>query len=266
MKAIQDEHLEFVARHYDNSALSTRKAWRNVRNLVSAPRLNYGYIMAALATAAVILVVLILNSDRYNRTTIAAETVAHTVILPDQTKLTMAPGASLSYDRRRFAHKDRSVIQTGKVYYDVERNETLPFEVHTTDAMVRVLGTSFQIDESAERTSVDVVSGRVFFAASCDIGNGLELTNGMHAEICDGLLLPELSEAVTMNPAAWATHHFVFDDAPIEAVLEDLSSAFGRTIVCDLDEHRLSGDFYADSLEEAVSIIETTLDVKLRVL
>ncbi|MBQ3971897.1 MAG: AAA family ATPase, partial [Selenomonadaceae bacterium] len=41
----------------------------NVRKLVSAPRLNYGYIMAALATAAVILVVLILNSDRYNRTT-----------------------------------------------------------------------------------------------------------------------------------------------------------------------------------------------------
>ena len=161
---------------------------------------------------------------------------------------------------------DRSVIQTGKVYYDVERNETLPFEVHTTDAMVRVLGTSFQIDESAERTSVDVVSGRVFFAASCDIGNGLELTNGMHAEICDGLLLSELSEAVTMNPAAWATHHFVYGDAPIEAVLEDLSSAFGRTIVCDLDGHRLSGDFYADSLEEAVSIIETTLDVKLRVL
>ena len=266
MKEIQDGHLEFVARHYDASALSTRKAWRSVRKRISAPRFIHAYMMAACAAAIVVAGVFIFSSDSFNRTTVTAGAVAHKVVLPDGTRLTMAPGATLSYHRRRFAHKDRRVVQTGRVYYEVEHDEALPFEVHTSAALVRVLGTRFQVDEGAAWTSVDVVSGRVLFAASCEGGKGLELTHGMHAELVAGLLVPEMTDAVTMNPAAWATHHFIYDDTPLEAVLEDLSSAFGRTLVCDRQGRRLSGDFHADCLEDAVNIIETTLDVKLRVL
>ena len=266
MKEIQDGHLEFVSRHFDASALSARKAWRSVRKRVSAPRYTIGYIMAACAvTAAIVTGVFLFSTDSFNRTTVKAEAVARMVILPDRSQVTLAPGATLSFNRHRFAHKDRSVCQTGRIYYEVERNEALPFEIHTSAALVRVLGTSFQVNENADWTSVDVLSGRVLFAAA-EEGEGIELTRGMHAELYDGSKTPELTDAATMNPAAWATHHFIYNDAPLEAVLEDLSSAFGRTLVCDRPGHRLSGDFHADSLEDAVSIIETALDVKLTVL
>ncbi len=267
MKDIQDSHLEFVARHFDASALSTWKAWRSVRKRISAPRYTLGYIVAACAVAAAIVAgVFVFSSDSFKRTTVKAEAVARTVILPDRSQVTLAPGATMSFNRHRFAHKDRSVRQTGRVYYEVERNEALPFEVHTSAALVRVLGTSFQVNENDDGTNVDVLSGRVLFAAASEDSEGIELTRGMHAELRDGSSSPELTDAATMNPAAWATHHFIYNDAPLEAVLEDLSSAFGRTLVCDRPEHRLNGDFHADSLEDAVIIIETALDVKLTVL
>jgi ferric-dicitrate binding protein FerR (iron transport regulator) len=68
MKEIQDGHLEFVSRHFDASALSTRKAWRSVRKRVSAPRYTIGYIVAACAvTAAIVAGVFLFSSDSFNR-------------------------------------------------------------------------------------------------------------------------------------------------------------------------------------------------------
>ena len=171
----------------------------------------------------------------------------------------------LSFHKRRFAHKDRDIRQSGKVYYDVERNEAMPFEIHTSEALVRVLGTSFQVDASAVQTAIDVVNGCVFFAASSAVNEGIELTRGMHAELQAGALKPALVEAASMNPSAWATHHFIYDDAPLESVLEELSTVFGHIITCEQQNRRLSGEFSAESLEEAVSLIEATLDINLTV-
>lgn len=267
MIEIQDDHLEFVAKRFVAGALNPLKAWRNVRKRISRPRIQYGYILAAgVAAAAIIIGVFAFNPDRYNQTTVAAEATARTVILPDRTRATLAPGATLSINRRRFAHKDRTVKQDGKVYYDVEYNEALPFEVRTAGAFVRVLGTVFQVDGSSDYTSVDVVSGRVLFTSVSKDSEGIVLTRGMHAGLHAGSLKPELSEASSMNPAAWANHQFVYDDAPLDAVLQELSSVFGRTVTCPQQGRALNGEFHAETLEDAVGIIEAALGLKLTVL
>lgn len=266
MKEIQDEHLLFVAGHFEAGAFNTCKAWKNVSKRISIRHYLPGYILAASAmAAAIVLGVLVFTSDSFNRTTVPAKATAHTIILPDQTRATLAPGATLSFHKRRFAHKDRDIRQSGKVYYDVERNEAMPFEIHTSEALVRVLGTSFQVDASAVQTAIDVVNGCVFFAASSAVNEGIELTRGMHAELQAGALKPALVEAASMNPSAWATHHFIYDDAPLESVLEELSTVFGHIITCEQQNRRLSGEFSAESLEEAVSLIEATLDINLTV-
>lgn len=264
MKEIQDGHLLFVSRHFEPGALKPRKAWRSIRKRISCPSWRLGYSLAlAGAIAAVLLGVFIFTSDRYNRTVISADATAKTAILPDRSQVTLAPGSSLSFHKRHFAHKDRDVRMSGKLYYDVERNEALPFTIYSSEAVITVLGTCFQVEENLTCTSVDVISGRVRFASASDGGDAVELTRGMHAELPAGGVHPEVTTAAALNPAAWATHHFIYDDAPLEDVLDELSAVFGRKASCTAQGRRLSGEFSADSLEDAVSLIEATLDVKV---
>ena len=267
MKDLKDTHLDFVTRYFEAGALNTRKAWKKVRGSLSHAGWHYGYVWGlAAALAAVVLGVFIFRSVEPGRSTISAEAAARTVMLPDLTQATLAPGATLQFNRRRFAHKDRALSQSGTVFYDVTRNEGLPFEISTADALVRVLGTSFMVADSPGLTTVDVVSGRVQFGAKADGSRHVVLTQGMHAQLASGASAPEVKEASTPNPAAWATHHFVYNDTPLEEVLKEIGSVFGRRISCDEGGRCLSGEFSADNLEDAVSLIEATLDIKLKLL
>lgn len=55
-----------------------------------------------------------------------------------------------------------------------------------------------------------------------------------------------------------------YEDAPIDDVLSELSSYYGRTLVLQGSSDRsISGEIEATSLEEVVEILEATLDVEI---
>lgn len=59
-----------------------------------------------------------------------------------------------------------------------------------------------------------------------------------------------------------------YNDAPIEEVLSELSSYYGRTIVlqsASASGRQISGEIEATSLEEVVEILEATLDVEIEI-
>lgn len=59
-----------------------------------------------------------------------------------------------------------------------------------------------------------------------------------------------------------------YNDAPIEEVLCELSSYYGRTIVlqsASASGRHISGEIEATSLEEVVEILEATLDVEIEI-
>ena len=89
------------------------------------------------------------------------------------------------------------------------------------------------------------------------------LTRGMHAELAPGVTVPALSEAEHANPAAWATHFFRYENTPLEEVLHELSSHFGRTLRTDAHDRRLTGEFEGEELEGIVSLIESALDIHI---
>ncbi len=267
MKEIQDEHLNFVARHFEPGALRTREAWRRVKKRLTSTRFNYGYILAVSAVAAALAIgVFLFNSDSHSSTTVSAGTVARTVILPDNTTAVLAPESSVSFHQKRFAHKNRDVRMTGKVYFDVSRREDLSFRIEASDALVTVLGTHFQVTVTEDATLVDVVEGKVSLAASSALSEGLVLTDGMHAELLRGAPAPSVVSAGYLNPAAWATHRFIYNDTPLEDVLEDLGACFGCKLTCDAIGRRLTGEFRADTVREAVTVVEDALGVKIDLL
>lgn len=278
MKEIQEDILRFVAQHWKAGRFGPKQAWRRFRATEEAAeparrpafgRPVWGYALVC-ALAALVLGLFLFRPAP--RTVIPAAADIRTVVLPEGTHATLAPGATLSFRRHGFGRRDRDVTQTGKVYYSVERNESLPFDITASEAFVRVLGTRFQIETDDTGTAVDVVDGRVLFAAAPSgvrktvrEEDGVILTRGMHAELAPGVTVPALSEAEHANPAAWATHFFRYQDTPLSEVLQELSSNFGRTLSTDQPDRRLTGEFEGTDLQEILPLIEDALNLTISI-
>lgn len=278
MKEIQEDILRFVAQNWKAGRFGPKQAWRRFRATEEAAeparrpafgRPVWGYALVC-ALAALVLGLFLFRPAL--RTVIPAAAGVQAVVLPDGSRATLAPGATLSFRRHGFGRRDRDVTQTGKVYYSVERNESLPFEITASEAFVRVLGTRFQIETDDTGTAVDVVDGRVLFAAAPSgvrktvrEEDGVILTRGMHAELAPGVTVPALSEAEHANPAAWATHFFRYQDTPLSEVLQELSSNFGRTLSTDQPDRRLTGEFEGTDLQEILPLIEDALNLTISI-
>ena len=296
MKEIQEKELAFVARHFRPGAFHWKTAWQHFRQAndirrrgriggrrypAGAPSrpVSWGPVLALCGAFAVLALGIFLfrqNGDGW--TSVPVASVAQTVILPDSTHATLAPGATLSFHRRGFGRRDRSVRMDGKVYFAVTHNESLPFEITAGEGFVRVLGTRFQVEADRLGTAVDIVDGRVLFAHAPNgrrqgrsrhrgipvrEADGLVLTRGMHAELPSGATQPVLSEPATANPAAWASRLFRYEDTPLSEVLRELSALFGRDFSTDQPERRLTGEFEGDNPEEILGLIEEALDLKI---
>ena len=298
MKEIQDNELSFVARHFRAGAFQWKPAWLRFRQtqgirrrgriggrryLAGAPSrpVSWGPVLALCGAFAVLALGIFLfrqNGDGW--TSVPVASVAQTVILPDSTHATLAPGATLSFHRRGFGRRDRSVRMDGKVYFEVEHNAQLPFEITAADGFVRVLGTRFQVEAGTGGTTVDVVDGRVLFAHAPDgrrqgrghrkgipvrERDGVVLTEGMHAELAAGAPRPVVSTPQTGNPAAWASHLFRYQDTPLSEVLQELSSNFGWTLSTDQPDRRLTGEFEGTDLQEILPLIEDALNLTISI-
>lgn len=270
MRDIQDKQLDFVAHHFRAGAFDARRAWRRLRRARAGrhPAPAWGYALALTGAVAILVAGILLFRQASNAWTRVPEaTVAQTVILPDSTHATLAPGASLSFHRRAFGRRDRTVRMDGKIYFAVAHDRDLPFEITPAEGgFVRVLGTRFQIETSPGGTAVDVVDGRVLFVATpdgADEAYGLVLTEGMHATLAPGADRPQVTAPSSPNPAAWATRSFRYVDTPLAEVLQELSAHFGRTLTTDQPARRLTGEFEGDELGEIIALIEEALDLTI---
>jgi transmembrane sensor len=92
------------------------------------------------------------------------------VILPDSSKVWLKGGSVLQYEAG-FMKKERSVWLKGTGFFEVSKikdanHQPLQFIVHTSKAVITVLGTSFTIDDEKDAMSVIVNTGLVKAVAS----------------------------------------------------------------------------------------------------
>ena len=133
--------------------------------------------------------------------------------LEDGSSIWLDKGATISYDEG-FGSEHRNLKLTGKAFFDVERNESIPFNITTSDFEVSVLGTSFTVDEG---NFVDVTSGSVKVTNS---NSNVILTENKKAILANG----KLTESVSLeNGAMWRNPSLTFDNAPLSQVIADIN-------------------------------------------
>jgi ferric-dicitrate binding protein FerR (iron transport regulator) len=129
-----------------------------------------------------------------------------------------------------FGKEKREVFLDGEGYFKVAHNPRSPFFVHTADANIRVLGTTFDVMSYAEdnKTQVIVAEGQVAFAGINQQDTVLVTRNQMSWIARGGS--PTTAEVIrTEEYLAWLNNQMVFDHAPLTEVIKQLSRKYDVT-------------------------------------
>lgn len=255
--------MDFVLKHYQEGKFDTKKAidrFNEAHGIVQKPRRRVlpwvsGMVAAA---AAVVLCVFIFRGNEQQMIELIANNAVKEFVLPDGTEVTLAPGSKLTYSEK----SPRNTALEGKAYFEVARDEAVPFEITADGAFVRVLGTKFMVDAGSSVKEVYVTEGKVLFAKSSD-AEGVILTKDMQATLSPDENVPVISVEPDVNSIAWQRGSFIFDKTPLREVLETLSEHYKVSFAAtDLDK-QLSGEFYAEDLDLIIGLIESALDVHI---
>jgi ferric-dicitrate binding protein FerR (iron transport regulator) len=269
----QDDKSRFVLRRYRENSLNTEAAWNrfSARHGIGKRIALHRRVMVV-AAAAVLLLLIGLSGkyyldrntpDRITVTTLAGE--YKEVCLPDSTSVSLAENSVVRYDKKKYGKEKRAVEMKGKAFFEVARDEALPFSVNTKETETVVLGTSFQLEEKEQATILYVRSGRVRFTAGENSETAI-LTAGMSASYSTGEGLRTEEKETDVNYLSWKTHQLRFRATPLNEVIRELNRAYQVEIVNHTqgsEEAELTSFFDNMPLDELLQVINQTLDVEL---
>lgn len=256
-------------RKYDK--IDVEGDWQSVRNRMrftqkskKIPFTKYMLRISAILVLAFGLVYL-LNSvikhvpDTVNNDYFKVVAEGHTKIinLPDGSVITLNKNAKLFYNNN-FGADNRDVILEGEAFFEIARDESLPFKVFASNSTIEVLGTSFNVKSDEEEVLLCVVTGHVAFFETSDKGNRVELIKNEMIEF--NSIKQGFKEKIELNPnkIAWKTQKLEFKDTPLEEVFSTLAEYYGFDLMVNLDKgfsESLTASFNHQPLEEVLDII-----------
>ena len=254
--------MDFVLKHYQEGKFDTQKAIKRFNEahcIVQKPRRRLmPWVSSIVAAAAAVVLCVLLFRDNDQQIQLMASAKVQEFVLPDGSEVTLTPGSRLTYNEK----SPRNTHLEGKAFFEVARDEAVPFEITADGAFVRVLGTKFMVDAGSSLKEVYVTEGKVLFAKSSDV-EGVILTKDMQATLSQSDQLPVIAVEADVNTIAWQRGTFIFDKTPLKEVLKTLSEYYKVSFAAtDLDK-QLSGEFHAEDLDLIISLIESALDVHI---
>jgi fecR protein len=188
--------------------------------------------------------------------------------------LMLADGTSVilnSETRVRFPNSftgaERKIFLSGEAYFNVARDEKRPFLVEFLGGTVRVLGTRFNVKAYMNQsTYATLVSGKVEVVSGRD---SVVLKPGELCEIVAADRSLSVREADLMTVLAWKNGDFVFKNASLEQVMDELARWYDAEIVYDSSEFRgMKFHIYMDrakTLEEALDVISKMGEITYKI-
>ena len=152
----------------------------------------------------------------------------HRVVnLPDGTRIALNGGSRLVLDK---SNGRTARLEQGEAMFSVVHDETRPFTVDAGGARMMDLGTRFDVIRTLHGSEVSVAEGAVLYDPD---GAAVRLGPGKMLRRSDASPVVEVSQVDPAAVGAWRTGHFVYRDAPLWRVAEDMARATGQRIAVD---------------------------------
>ena len=279
------EQFDRVKSIWDNSAtlappltIDKSQAWQSIQQrirgemnekhtaeLKNKSTLFWPLALAASLVIAVFALFLFRSGAKQNEIlTLKTDEIGKEVVLPDSTRVFLNKNSSLAYPET-FTSETRNVTLTGEAYFEVTKKQAQPFIIENKNFKITVLGTSFNVSayDKKSSTRVDVITGKVLLAGKS--GQLVVLTKqeaGILNASTGQLLKVKSSDP---NFLSWKTKKLEFKNTGFNEVCARLKDYFAVTLVVkdqDILKCKFTGTFENPSLEQVISILEKTLDIK----
>lgn len=267
-RLIWDESKQFAAR----SEVTAEDAWnrfmdrakevspQNTTPKTIPLRSFFTWTRAAALIGAVLgigLLAYFINDGFYSTQLIASNETSLTTTLPDGSVVTLNKHSSLRY-RKAFNGDKRNVTLEGEGFFNVAPNKSKPFIIAADEARITVVGTSFNVKSSAEKTEVVVETGIVEVAK-----NSYTVNVNPHekATVIKGQVQPLKQNNQDVLYKYYRSKEFVCDGTPLWRLVEVLNEAYAASIIIEDEKLKnlpLNTTFRNDSLEDILNVLTAT--------
>ena len=227
--------------------------------VVSSTRRIAWRMWATYAAAAAIALLLMLPGMAYFYTQeVSAPRGVHTeAILPDGSKVMLNAESNMRY-KPYWWGVSRHVTLQGEAYFEVAKGKQ--FSVESTQGMVHVLGTSFNVLARDARYVVTCLTGKVAVESE---GQTLTLTPNKQAAIVNRQLTAHDLDQPTAA-IDWTQDKFSFTDTPLLDVLHEIERQYNIQIITpENTDYLYTGYFTKDkSPEQVLRIVEKPFNLQ----
>lgn len=168
-----------------------------------------------------------------------------------------------------FTHSERFVKISGQVFFDVKADEANPFFIEAGDAVIRVIGTSFDVRTYEEDSEIRVVvqNGTVELKSLNDPENAVLVTENHLGSLNRDSGRLNIEEVSDMDlHTGWLEGRLIFRNSPLRHVFSQLERWYGVEIILELDdksllENEFSADLKMRSVNNVFEVIAASMDI-----
>ncbi len=191
------------------------------------------------------------------------------VLLPDGTRVWVNSCSSFTYFSN-YGKENRNVFLKGEAYFEVHKDKSMPFIVHSSGFHIRALGTSFNVSAYTDDDEVSAVllEGSICFENKSS-GESKGILPGQKIAYSK---TTACTRVLNVNPevySAWSKGETQFEHLKLEEIIKRLQRTYNLTIILKnekMKELYFSGTFRNyESFERILKVIcvNTSLNYKI---
>lgn len=195
--------------------------------------------------------------------------------LSDGTSVVLNSSSTIRYPSL-FSGQSREIELEGEAFFSIARNVDKPFLVHAGDAVIRVLGTKFNVNAYADSDGVEVVVEEGEVAVRSDslanssrqqgeISNEVTLIAGEYTIVKEGKAPVSPITVALDHHLGWINGDLIFEATPLDVVIKKLERYYNRDFeVTDssLLDHKLTVSFKKESLSKVLNVLSVAMDIR----
>jgi len=188
--------------------------------------------------------------------------------LPDGSLVWLNASSKISYSQG-FGVDNRRLYLTGEGYFEVTKNEKLPFQVRTDELHTDVIGTKFNFRNypEEEEATVSLLEGKVLVRNILKDGDNICLSPDQKVFLNKKSGEMRMKEIKSQYTIEWTNGYLFFDEELLVDIVKVLERSYNVKITLkdkSLESFRFYGNFIQreQSIDEILDLLESTGKIK----
>ena len=234
----EDKHESFISKDEISSE------WQKVSNLIEKPAPKIYPLKRILQVAAAIVAIISITSVMYvqfasnKSSAIYATKIGERkkIVLEDGTSVWMNASSTLKVEKH-FGHKNRQVELIGEAWFDVTKNDKIPFIVRAQDINVKVHGTQFNVNAYDWENSIVTTLEEGSISLYSESNNeSVFLTPGEMGTFEKANNSITISKKDTPQYSSWRNNILYFNETQLDIILRRIENHYGVSVQNNFDQ------------------------------